>query len=58
MSIREEVEAGVANSLGPVLENAVAQVRQGIRDDVVKEILSKLSNKEIIIKIPDLTKNA
>lgn len=58
MSIAEEVAAAVGKSLGPIVENAVSRALIGLKETLRDEIIHKLSSKEIIIKLPDLTKDA
>lgn len=57
MDIPEAVASAVGKSIAPIAENAVATLGKDFKDgaqDVVKQVLTSLSEKEIVIKLPKL----
>ena len=56
MGIAEQAANAAANALGPIAENTVQRIVDGIRAVIKEELVGKLSGKDltIIIKIPEL----
>jgi hypothetical protein len=61
MDLAQAIGNALAQGLGPIVENAVSRIVNGVEKTIKEEksdLLAKVSGKEIevTIKIPDLTK--
>lgn len=55
MGLGDEVASAVGKSIAPIAENAVATLGNDVKA-IAERVLQALSEKEIVIKLPKLTK--